>query len=81
MRHIETKHYTRISKTAARSLYAAGGDVYFCPANLNPESPWGLMWNPPNNDIPFEKLVNEYEWYNCDNERGRYTAFYIKRGV
>lgn len=81
MRHIETKHYTRISKTAARDLYAAGDDVYFCPVNLNPESPWGLMWNPPNNDIPFEKLVNEYEWYNCDNERGRYAAFYIMRGV
>lgn len=81
MRHIETKHYTRISKAAARSLYAAGDDVYFCPVNLNPESPWGLVWNPPNNDIPFEKLVNEYEWYNCNNECGRYTAFYIERGV
>lgn len=77
---IRTKHYTRISKAAARKAYAAGETVYFCPVKLNPESPWGLLWYPCNNDIPFEKIVNEFEWYNCTAETGRYAAFYIKKG-
>lgn len=24
----------------------------------------------------FEYLVNSYQWYNCDNERGKYANFY-----
>lgn len=77
MRRIETAFYTRITKAAARRRYETGRTVYFCPVNLNPDSPWGLMWYPPNNELPFEQLCKEYTWYNCDTERGRYPAFYI----
>ena len=81
MRQIKTKSYIRISKKTARALYNTGQEnrVFFCPVNLNPESPWGLMWNAPNNDISFDQLVSEYEYYNCDNDRGRYAAFYVPR--
>lgn len=80
MHRIKTEHYTRISKAAARKAYAAGDTVYFCPVNWDPDSPWGLAWYPVNNDIPFGKLVTEYEYYNCNSETGRYAAFYIKEG-
>lgn len=81
MRQIKTANYIRVDKTAARRLYKTGQEnrLYFCPVNLNPESPWGLLWNAPNNDIPFDQLVTEYEYYNCDAERGRYPAFYVPR--
>ena len=81
MREIRTRNYVRISKKTAGALYRTGQQsrVFFCPVNLNPESPWGLLWNAPNNDIPFDKIVSEYEYYNCDNARGRYTAFYVPR--
>lgn len=81
MRQIKTTNYIRVDKTTARALYKTGRHtrVYFCPVNLNPENPWGLMWYPPNNDIPFDQLVTEYEHYNCNNETGRYTAFYVPR--
>ena len=26
----------------------------------------------------FDKLVNAFEYYNCDNERGRYAAYYVE---
>ena len=81
MRQIKTANWIRIDKTTARALYKTGRHtrVHFCPVNLNPESPWGLLWNPPNNDIPFDQLCNEYSYYNCDTERGRYPAFYVPR--
>lgn len=28
--------------------------------------------------IQFNNVVNEFEYYNCDSERGRYAAFYCK---
>ncbi len=27
----------------------------------------------------FNLIVNEYSYYNCDNERGKYVHFYIKQ--
>ena len=82
MRQITTANYVRISKKTARALYKMGrqNHLFFCPVNLNPENPRGLMWNAPNNDIPFDQLVSEYEYYNCNNETGRYAAFYVPRG-
>ena len=80
MKQITTAHYTRISKAAARRLYEAGGDLYFCPVNLNPENPWGLLYWPGNRETSFENHVNLFEVYNCtSSETGRYTAFYIPR--
>ncbi len=29
----------------------------------------------------FETVVNCFEYYNCNNELGRYTAFYTLKGV
>lgn len=26
----------------------------------------------------FDSLVNAFEYYNCDNERGTYSAFYVE---
>jgi len=77
MIHITTAHYTRISKAAARRLYDAGNDLYFCPVNLNPENPWGLLYYPGNREPSFEDHVRLFENFNCNAETGRYTAFYI----
>lgn len=77
---------TRISKTAARKLYNAGRDVLFIPCNLNPENNFYNLGIWENKMLvgqydSFEKLVNSFEFYNCNNETGKYTAFYIKKEV
>ena len=80
MHRITTAHYTRISKREARRLYDEGIDLYFCPVNLNPESPWGLLYGPVNHDVSFDDHVSLFENFNCvDSQTGRYTAFYIDR--
>lgn len=80
MIHRTIGDYHRIDKTQARSLYKTGQIqyLYFCPVRLNPNSPWGLLYQPSNNDLDFDKLVDIYEGYNCiSSETGRYTAFYV----
>lgn len=78
MKRIRTTHYIRISKPYARRHYDAGHDLYFCPVNLDPESPWGLLYEPGDRSISFDDHVSLFEVYNCtSSETGRYTAFYI----
>lgn len=77
---------TRISKTVARKLYNTGRDVLFIPCNLNPENNFYNLGIWENKKLAsqydsFEKLVNSFEFYNCNNETGKYTAFYIKKEV
>ena len=75
-------YFERVDKKTARRAYNNNLTVIFCPVNLSPFSPWGLdmPMNKENyncNGIEFEKLINEFEFYNCNSETGRYTAFYI----
>lgn len=79
MNQIITANYRRITKKQAAARYKTGQPVYFCPVKLNPESPWGLLWSPSNNSEPWDSVLNMFSFYNCDNERGRYPAFYITR--
>jgi hypothetical protein len=30
------------------------------------------------NGYTFDQVCNDYETYNCDNERGRYIHFFVK---
>ena len=81
MRHIETKHFKRISKSAARKIYEQNGDLYMIPCNLHPENSWGLLLGPVATVGTFDRTVTWATYYNCDTERGRYLAFYIRKEV
>ena len=74
----------RINKIQARKLYNEGKDVFFIPHKLNPENNFYNLGIWENKDLwgqyeDFETLVNNFEHYNCTNETGLYTAFYIKK--
>ena len=71
--------YKRISKTAAKKAYDAKG-VYICPCNIRPFGIWGMgVWVKSSSGEAFEKVVNAFEFYNCNsNETGKYAAFYIQ---
>jgi hypothetical protein len=75
---IKTKHYTRISKAAARKAYAAGESVYMCPVFMNPDSPIFVPFRPVNDGTKFDFWVNACTYYNCNSETGKYLAFYTK---
>lgn len=74
----------RISKVKAKKLYNAGFDVLFIPYKLNPENNFynlGIWENIylQGQQETFEKLYNNFSYYNCTSETGLYIAFYVKR--
>ena len=82
--NIQRKQVTlkRIPKNKARKAYNSGLDVLFIPVNCNPTNNyWNLrIWENKSLDgqyTTFEALCNAFEAYNCNNETGKYIAFYI----
>lgn len=74
--------FKRIRKDKARKLYNAGATVHLVPCKLRPDNSWGLMYDANyynwNKCEPFDTVVAAFEMYNCNNETGRYTAFYFE---
>lgn len=81
-------NYERISKRAARKMFLGGETVYLCAVNMRPDSMYQPAFGINRKDKEqfvvdeigvdnyFKNTVNSFEYYNCDSERGRYTAFY-----
>jgi len=75
-------HYTRIRKDVARRLYKEGKTIYLTPSNIAArDSNFWIKPYPINNEgnlKSFDDVVNEFEYYNCNNhELGYYTNFWI----
>ena len=70
--------YVEISKADARQRYYDGKIVRLMASNLNPHSYWGEPL-PVNKECgkDFEKLCNEFSYYNCTKETGKKIKFYI----
>lgn len=90
MEGIRVNGFRRVSKPQAKKLYNDGRVVYLCPCYLRP----GGMWKPEvavakervdesvsyfvSNTNEFDKLVDEFMYYNCRGGSGKYPAYYIK---
>ena len=76
------KKVKQVNKIAAKNAYERGETVYLLSFNMCPNN----MWQSPcpvnkNKDVynsTFENVINDYRYYNCDNERGKYPIFFIK---
>lgn len=70
----------RINKTAARKLYNEKKEFWITACNMRPE--YGILIGSVSfehlTNIRFDTMVNNFAYYNCDNERGRYPAYYIE---
>lgn len=70
----------RINKTAARKLYDEKKEFWITACNMNAER--GILIGSTSfehmTETPFDVMVNSFTYYNCDNERGRYPAYYIE---
>ena len=79
MRNITANGYKRITKRAAERLYKAGQPVLFCPVKLRPGGAWGIGCTVTKKEgESFKDTLTAFEFYNCNNATGNYTAFYIK---
>lgn len=72
--------WRRVSKRAARSAYERNERITLVPCNYRPFGMWhvGYTTNEHDHDVyTFDQLVNSFEFYNCNNEAGRYASFYV----
>lgn len=79
MKQIRVNGFIRISKQAARKRYEACQNVIIIPCRCAPGNAWGIgnrMYNVGGRT--FEQYINEWSYYNCNSELGRYPAFYVK---
>lgn len=73
--------FKRINKRSARAAYNNGLTVIFSPCNMRPfNNYFGLDMDINKDNIncqgqDFNKILNAYEYYNCNAETGKYTAF------
>ena len=71
----------RINKATARKMWNEGNNFIIVPCKCSPMGLGALYTSTDlsSEDIPrrsFDSFVNEFEYYNCNAETGRYAAFY-----
>jgi len=77
---IEGKRYEQVSKPTARKLFKQGRTIYLNACLMMPGNVWQSFCPIKTDTIQgttFETQVNEFEYYNCDSERGKYANFFI----
>lgn len=68
----------KVYKQTAKKAYNEGKEVYLLPSKV----PLGNSYIFPvrickTDGQEFEKLVNAFEYYNCNKEVGTYASYYI----
>ena len=72
------RNWVRISKAQAKKLFDKGEKIVFCPCKTRPFGGWGIgcITDSSRCQCEFEKLLNEFIWYNCNPETGKHVSFY-----
>ena len=82
MNQITIGNYVRISKSKARKLFENYEKFTVVPCKVNPINSWGLGMEVEYFDwsvgCSFDEFMNNYQYYNCNSELGRYPSFYVK---
>lgn len=66
----------RINKSQARKLHAQHQSYIIVPCKCAPTSMFAVKVQPGWCDRNFDTLVNEFTFYNCNSELGRYIHYY-----
>lgn len=73
----------QVNKTTARKLIEDGYTIKLVPCNIRLKNLWFEPYYVSDktlkeSDRTFDQMVNEYEYYNCNNpEMGRYPHYYL----
>ena len=68
----------KITKAAARKMYANKQTFIMVPCKCAPTSIFAVEMKPGWMFRNFDVMYNEFLYYNCNPETGRYISFYIK---
>lgn len=78
MRTSNHPDWVRLDKRNARKAFMAGKPVYIMASKMRLDNMWQPQVEMPHSDT-FDHIVNAFEYYNCDHERGYHASFYMKR--
>ena len=68
--HIGKRHAEMITRDSGAELIAL--------CDIKPKESLGIEAYNADFYSSFDSLVNAFEYYNCDSERGTYSAFYVE---
>ena len=72
-------NYKKVSKKEAEKLFNKGVSIHLFSSKIRPFTNWtgdGVVVD-NDNDKKFEKIINEFEYYNCSNETGTAIHYYV----
>lgn len=67
----------RVQKRPAKRYYDSGQTILLVPTKCDLESMFARRFNKKSSDDNFEKIYNEYAFYNTGNELGQYLRCYL----
>jgi hypothetical protein len=69
--------FIRVTKSEAKKMYNRGERIVLAPVNCNLNSPWAspLIFTNKGGE-PFNEVVLNYEFSNCNRQMGMYTKFF-----
>lgn len=70
--------FCQINKRKAEKMFNQGYTIYLHPYKLNPVSRWQTPMPCNKMGGEFETILNEFIYYNCNAESGRYPNYYVK---
>lgn len=75
------KEVHKVNKATARKLFRKGVRIYVLPCKVRYDNPWIQPFLLQKTNT-FDRIVLEYEFYNCNAELGYYCSYYAeKKGV
>ena len=79
MNNIKVDGFTRVSKTKARRLFDENMAIYLIPAKCRFTTTEFVVPIKICNggDRSFDSIVNEFEYYNCNQELGRFRREFL----
>lgn len=76
---IQGKKVKQVNKTLAKKHFDKGETIFLNACNMRINNSWSSPMPINNeNEKKFDTVVNEFEYYNCCNERGKYANFFIE---
>lgn len=69
----------KVNKPQAEELYNNGYTIFFHPCRMRLNNMWQSPYKAQRNEQrpeEFQKVNNEFTYYNCDNERGKYPSYF-----
>lgn len=76
----------QVSAPVAKKTYEDNKPVWLHPCNMKVSNPWHNPYCISKAHITdpfalriseFDRVVEAYQYYNCDNERGKYPIFFV----